>query len=121
MNDIMSKIKEERESEAEKNLELYLDLCQQMDDEETTQKLNDIIGNKKKTLLHKQAEAEKLFFTTLDTQIEKQQGLLDKLSTKHSDLNHLEKEQLKRLEEERNLDEDKIDENLKPLEEPKQF
>lgn len=117
MNDIMSKIKEERESEAEKNLELYLDLCQQMDDEETTQKLNDIIGNKKKTLLHKQAEAEKLFFTTLDTQLEKQQGLLDKLSTKHSDLNHLEKEQLKRLEEERNLDEDKIDENLKPLEE----
>lgn len=106
MNDIMSKIKEEREHEAKTNLELFLELCKQIGDEKTTQKLNDII-NKDTKFFDKLHEAKKLFGTTLETQLEKQQGLLDKLSTKHSDLNHLEEEQLKRLEEEQNLDEDK--------------
>ena len=100
------------EYEAGKNLELFLELCKQMDDKNTTQKLNDIIGNKKKTLLYKQTEAKTLFGQTLDAQLTNQQNLLDELSTKHSDLKRLEEEQLKRLKEEQNLDEDKKSEKI---------
>ena len=105
--ELMLWLKEQQEKEATKNLQQYLDLCKLMDDKETTRQLNDIMGNKETNTFDKLHEAENLLGQTLETQLTKQQGLLDKLSTDHSDLKRLKEEQLKRLKEEQNLDEDK--------------